>query len=45
VFRRRGDEMSILLVRAKKNPSIWIFPKGHIENGETPQETALRETH
>jgi len=44
VFRRDGDRIMILLVRAKKDPSIWIFPKGHIEHGETPQETALRET-
>jgi 8-oxo-dGTP pyrophosphatase MutT (NUDIX family) len=44
VFRRERDGISILLVRAKKDPSIWIFPKGHIEDGETPEETALRET-
>jgi 8-oxo-dGTP pyrophosphatase MutT (NUDIX family) len=44
VFRRERDGISILLVRAKKDPSIWIFPKGHIEKGETPQQTAVRET-
>jgi len=44
VFRRTGDDISILLVRAKKDPSVWIFPKGHIEQGETPRQTALRET-
>jgi 8-oxo-dGTP pyrophosphatase MutT (NUDIX family) len=44
VFRRERDGVSILLVRAKKDPSVWIFPKGHIEKGETPEETAVRET-
>ena len=33
----------ILLVRAKKNPSNWIFPKGHIEDGESPEITSMRE--
>jgi 8-oxo-dGTP pyrophosphatase MutT (NUDIX family) len=44
VFRRGRDGISILLVRAKRDPTIWIFPKGHIEPGETPEQTALRET-
>ena len=29
---------------AKRNPKNWIFPKGHIEKGETPEQAALRET-
>lgn len=33
----------ILLVRARKNPEHWIFPKGHIEAGESAQEAAARE--
>jgi diadenosine hexaphosphate hydrolase (ATP-forming) len=44
VVRQDGDRLSILLVRSKKNPEIWVFPKGHIEPGETAEETALRET-
>ena len=36
--------ISILLVRAKRDPSAWIFPKGHIEPGETARATAVRET-
>ena len=43
VFRRDGGRASVLLVRAKKNPAIWIFPKGHIEPGETAAQAALRE--
>jgi diadenosine hexaphosphate hydrolase (ATP-forming) len=30
-------------VRAKKDPKIWVFPKGHIEPGEDAREAALRE--
>jgi 8-oxo-dGTP pyrophosphatase MutT (NUDIX family) len=44
VFRRNRAGISILLVRAKRDPSAWIFPKGHIEPGETPRVTAVRET-
>ena len=25
----------ILLVTARRNPNNWIFPKGHVESGET----------
>ncbi len=44
VFRREGDRFVVLVVRSKKDPSVWVFPKGHIEHGETAEETALRET-
>lgn len=27
----------------KHNSGHWAFPKGHVENGETEEETALRE--
>jgi len=33
----------ILLVRARKNPEAWIFPKGHIESEETAEDAAARE--
>ena len=44
VFRQDRAGISILLVRAKRDPSAWIFPKGHIEPGETARATAVRET-
>lgn len=44
VVRQDGDRLSVLLVRSKKNPAIWIFPKGHIEPGEAAEAAALRET-
>ena len=43
------DNNKILLVKNKKseyvdNPkSFWGFPKGHMEDGETPKDTAKRE--
>ena len=42
-FKIVDDSPLILLVRAKKTPDDWIFPKGHIELGETAEETAARE--
>ncbi|HEX6433692.1 MAG TPA: NUDIX domain-containing protein [Gemmatimonadales bacterium] len=44
VVRTDGKEPQVLLVTAKRNPKSWIFPKGHIEKGETPDDAALRET-
>ena len=37
-----NDENKILMIRSK-NEGIWGFPKGHVENGETEIETAIRE--
>ena len=44
VVRTDGEEPQVLLVTAKRNPKNWIFPKGHIEKGESPEAAALRET-
>jgi 8-oxo-dGTP pyrophosphatase MutT (NUDIX family) len=44
VFRYKRAGISILLVRAKRDPSKWIFPKGHIERGESARTAAVRET-
>jgi 8-oxo-dGTP pyrophosphatase MutT (NUDIX family) len=44
VFRKDDDRLRVLLVRSRKDPAIWVFPKGHIERGETPAATAIRET-
>jgi 8-oxo-dGTP pyrophosphatase MutT (NUDIX family) len=43
VVRPGKGEPRILLVTARRNPSNWIFPKGHIEDGETRKDAALRE--
>ncbi len=34
---------SKVLIVYEKNRNFWGFPKGHIEEGETEQQTALRE--
>ncbi len=44
VVRLDGAEPSYLMVKARRDPRVWIFPKGHVEDGETAEETALRET-
>lgn len=41
-IRGRNAQAEVLLVRARRSPA-WIFPKGHIERGETAAETAVRE--
>jgi 8-oxo-dGTP pyrophosphatase MutT (NUDIX family) len=44
VVRLDGAEPLYLLVKARRDPRVWIFPKGHVEDGETAEQTALRET-
>jgi 8-oxo-dGTP pyrophosphatase MutT (NUDIX family) len=43
VFRRSDTGPKILLVSAKPPPHDWVFPKGHIERGESPEQCARRE--
>ena len=47
VFRDDGGEdgeaAAYLLVQASDNPLHWLFPKGHIDPGETDRTAALRE--
>lgn len=42
VYRKYHGNTEILLAQHKKS-GHWSFPKGHIEEGETEEETALRE--
>jgi 8-oxo-dGTP pyrophosphatase MutT (NUDIX family) len=42
-FKPAGRRPLVLLVRSKKRPAHWIFPKGHIEKGECREITAMRE--
>lgn len=41
-FRTKGGEVEFLLVTSQRGR--WIFPKGRIEAGSTPEATAIRET-
>ena len=42
VFRTKNNRIQILLIR-HVNGGHWAFPKGHVEKGETEEQTALRE--
>ena len=42
IFYKTRQNTKILLVK-NNNGRYWSFPKGHIEDGETEQQTAIRE--
>ena len=42
VFRNKNDNIQVLLIRHLTG-GHWAFPKGHVEKGETEEQTALRE--
>jgi len=47
IFRKEGGKIFYLLLHyqsgAKRPRPYWDFPKGHIEKGEKPEDTAVRE--
>ena len=43
VIRSEAGEPEVLLVRGTRAPHDWVLPKGRIEAGETPEQTARRE--
>lgn len=42
IFRTTENETNFLLIKNKRS-THWGFPKGHVEVGETKEETAIRE--
>lgn len=42
IFKRENDELFVLVIKHKKQ-GHYSFPKGHVENSETEEETAKRE--
>jgi 8-oxo-dGTP pyrophosphatase MutT (NUDIX family) len=42
-FRRRGPSLEFCLITAAGKPHKWLIPKGVIDPGESPPETALKE--
>lgn len=41
IFTRDGDQVKYVIIHQTND--IYCFPKGHVEDGETEEETALRE--
>ncbi len=41
-YQLKNQQIYFLLIQ-HKNGGHWAFPKGHVENNETEEETALRE--
>ena len=41
IFTRDGDQLKYVIIH--QTNGIYCFPKGHVEDGETEEETALRE--
>lgn len=44
VYRIIGGTVRYLLIKNRRS-SNWSFPKGHVEDGETPEKTAIREVY
>ena len=42
-FRKLEGHCQVLLIRSKKDPSKRIFPKGHLEAGESVEDASKRE--
>jgi 8-oxo-dGTP pyrophosphatase MutT (NUDIX family) len=45
VYRRRGVDVDVVLAgrRRSSGDMVWGIPKGHVEEGESARETAVRE--
>lgn len=44
IFNESG-EVAIIARHSRSGHLEWCLPKGHIEKGETPEQTAVREVH
>ena len=42
VVREQGSELEVAVIRPHGR-SLWALPKGHVDPGETPEQTAARE--
>ena len=42
MIRREGRRLRVLLIRSSDG-LYWLFPKGHVEPGETAEQAAARE--
>ncbi|HYB02124.1 MAG TPA: NUDIX domain-containing protein [Ktedonobacteraceae bacterium] len=45
ILREIEGELKIALAQHQRTEKTWVLPKGHVEEGETIEEAALREIH
>ncbi len=45
ILREIEGELRIALAQHQRAEKTWVLPKGHVEEGETIEEAALREIH
>jgi 8-oxo-dGTP pyrophosphatase MutT (NUDIX family) len=44
VYRKKDGQVEILMIEVPySHGPTWTFPKGHVEEGETPEQAAIRE--
>jgi 8-oxo-dGTP pyrophosphatase MutT (NUDIX family) len=43
VSKKENEKKLFLVITSSTDKSVWVLPKGHIEENETPQFTAIRE--
>jgi 8-oxo-dGTP pyrophosphatase MutT (NUDIX family) len=43
VLLKKVEHKSVVLLVSSKKTGEWVLPKGHIDQGETAEETAVRE--
>jgi 8-oxo-dGTP pyrophosphatase MutT (NUDIX family) len=45
ILREIEGQLKIALAQHQRTEKTWVLPKGHVEEGETIEEAALREIH
>ena len=45
ILREIEGELKIALAHHQRTDKTWVLPKGHVEEGESIEEAALREIH